>query len=60
VKRLLTCKQVAERYVVSIETVWEWVRSKKLPAILIGRNYRIRPEDLEEFERQYETKAVTS
>jgi len=61
VKKLLTCEQVAERYGISVETVWEWVRNGKLPAIAIStRRYRIRPEDLEAFERQSETKAVTS
>ena len=53
----LTCEQVAERYSIKIETVWDWIRTKKLPAIRIGgRTYRIRAEDLTAFEKQYETK----
>jgi excisionase family DNA binding protein len=56
VEKLLTCEQVAERYSVTLKTVWEWIRSKKLPAVKVGgRNYRIRPDDLEAFEKQYET-----
>lgn len=56
-EKLLTCEQVAERYSVKVITVWEWIRSKKLPAIKVagGRVYRIRAEDLEAFEKQYET-----
>lgn len=55
-EKLLTCNQVAERYSVKVITVWEWIKSKKLPAIKVnGRNYRIRPEDLEAFEKQYKT-----
>lgn len=47
----LTCKEVASRYGVSTETVWRWIRSGKLPAVLIGgRNYRVRLEDLQEIE----------
>jgi len=57
-EKLLTCEQVAERYSVKVITVWEWIKSKKLPAIKVnGRIYRIRAEDLEAFEKQYETTA---
>ena len=31
-----SCEQVAERYGVKVATVWEWIRSKKLPAIKKG------------------------
>ena len=55
-EKLLTCEQVAERYSVKTITVWEWIRSKKLPAIKVSeRTYRIRAEDLDAFERQCET-----
>ena len=33
-------------------TVWDWIRKKKLPAIRTGKSYRIRPEDIEAFERE--------
>lgn len=51
-EKLLTCEQVAERYSVKVITVWEWIKSKKLPAIKIagGRHYRVRPDDLAAFE----------
>lgn len=55
-EKLLTCEQVAERYSVKIITVYDWIKSKKLPAVKVGgRVYRIRAEDLEAFEQQYAT-----
>ena len=49
---LFTCDQVAERCGVKTLTVWDWIRKKKLPAIKLGRDYRIRQEDIEAFERE--------
>lgn len=49
---LLTCKEIASRYKVSEDTVWRWIRTKKLAAVKVGsRNYRVRPEDLVSFEK---------
>lgn len=48
---MYTCEQVAQRYGVKTLTVWDWIRKKKLPAIKLGRDYRIRQEDLDAFER---------
>ena len=53
---MYTCAQVAERYGVKKITVWDWIRKKKLPAIRIGRDYRIRREYVEQFERVRMTK----
>ena len=53
--KYLSCDQVADLYDVKVITVWDWIRKKKLPAIRIGRDYRIRPEDLERFEEQRKT-----
>lgn len=47
---LYTCKQIATRYKVEVLTVWEWIRKKQLPAIKIGKEYRISEDDLREFE----------
>ncbi len=47
---LYTCPQVAERYRVKLGTVWNWIRTKKLAAIRVGKEYRIRAEDLRRFE----------
>lgn len=48
---MYTCEQIAHRYRVKKITVWDWIRKKKLPAIKIGRDYRIRQEDIEAFEK---------
>ena len=48
--KMYTCEEVAERYGVKTITVWDWIRKKKLRAIKLGRDYRIREEDLESFE----------
>ena len=47
---MYTCEEVAKRYKVKVLTVWDWIRKKKLPAIKIGRDYRISEENLKEFE----------
>lgn len=51
-EKLYTCKDVAERYGVKITTVWEWIRAGKLAAVRVGKQYRVRAEALEEFERR--------
>lgn len=51
----LNCEQVAQRYDIKVLTVWDWIRKKKLPAIKIGKEYRIRQEDLITFEEQRKT-----
>jgi excisionase family DNA binding protein len=50
-----TCGEVASMYKVKTITVWDWIRRKKLPALKIGRDYRIRPEDIKAFEKGRET-----
>lgn len=57
---MYTCDQVAARYGVKKITVWEWIRNKKLPAIKLGRDYRIRENDLEAFEKARETVSAIS
>ena len=54
-KELYTCKEIAERYDVKIITVWDWIRKKKLPAIKIGRDYRVTQGDLIAFEQARRT-----
>ena len=48
--KMYTCEEIAERYGVQIITVWDWIRKKKLPALKIGKGYRIREEDIKTFE----------
>jgi len=59
--KLYTCEQVAARYGVQTRTVWDWVRSGKLPAINTtgskksGKRYRIDENDLKAFEESRKT-----
>lgn len=48
--KMYTCEEVAERYGVQIITIWDWIRKKKLPAIKIGKEYRISEDDIKAFE----------
>jgi len=57
-EKYLTCDDVAEKYGVKKITVWAWIREKKLNAIQTGKNYRIRLEDLREFENSRGTKRM--
>ena len=55
VQKYLSCAEVAERYGVKVITVWDWIRKKKLPALKIGKQYRITDEDLKQFEENCKT-----
>lgn len=48
--KMYTCEEVAKRYGVQIITIWDWIRKKKLPAIKIGKEYRISEDDIKTFE----------
>lgn len=48
--KLYTCEEVAKRYGVKTITVWDWIRKKKMTALKVGKSYRIREEDLKQFE----------
>jgi excisionase family DNA binding protein len=57
-EKMLTVKQVAERMSVDEKTVRNWIQRGELRAINIGRirpEYRIRPEDFDEFVRERQT-----
>lgn len=47
--RFLTAAEAAERMRVSKMTVYRLIRSGKLPAVQIGKAYRVREDDLEGF-----------
>lgn len=51
-KKFFTCEEVAELYCVKVETVWAWIREKKLGSVKIGKLYRIRQQDLDAFEHK--------
>lgn len=43
---LLTVKEVADRLRVSRVTAWRWCQQGVIPAFRIGRNWRIRRDEL--------------
>jgi excisionase family DNA binding protein len=53
--KYFTCPEIASMYGVKTLTVWDWIRKKKLSAIKIGKEYRIRQEDIDAFESKHET-----
>ena len=48
-ENLLTPEQVAKRLQVTERSIYWWLRRGTLPALKLGRLWRIRPEDLEAF-----------
>ncbi len=46
---LLTVREVADAMRVSTMTVYRMIRSEALPAIRIGKHFRIRNRDLEDY-----------
>lgn len=57
--KMYTCEEIAERYGVKVITVWDWIRKKKMPALKIGKEYRIREEDIRLFEESRMTTNVS-
>lgn len=41
----LTLKQIAEWQQVTVPTVRNWIRAGKLPAVKIGKSYKVKLED---------------
>lgn len=50
--QLLTAGEVADQLRVSTMTVYRLIRRGELPAVRVGRNYRVRLDDLEAFLEQ--------
>jgi excisionase family DNA binding protein len=48
-KQLLTPKKVAERYDVSVKTIYKWAESGRLPSIKLGYLLRFDPDAVEAF-----------
>lgn len=53
--KMYTCEEIAKMYGVKIFTVWDWIKRKKIKALKIGREYRIKEEDLKAFEESSAT-----
>ncbi len=52
----LTLQQIADELQLHIETVRDWVRTKRLTAYRVGRDYRVKRTDLDEFLEKRRTK----
>ena len=48
-KSILTVPEVAKRLRVTQKTVRTWISERRLTAIRIGREWRLREEDIQEF-----------
>jgi excisionase family DNA binding protein len=53
-KELLGAEDVAGLIGVNENTVWRWCREGKLPCLKIGKHWRVRREDLEDFLKEAE------
>jgi excisionase family DNA binding protein len=47
--RLLTAHEVADQLRVSTMTIYRLIRRGELPAVRVGRNYRVRERELEAY-----------
>jgi len=53
----MSVKEIASLLKVNIVTVRRWIRNDKLPAYLLGKDYRIKKNDLEAFLNERRVKA---
>jgi excisionase family DNA binding protein len=51
---LLTPEEVAQKLKLPQRTIIRWLRSGFMPGIKLGKEWRINPEDLEEFIRTHQ------
>lgn len=47
--KTLTPQEVAESLQVGVRQVYKWIQDGDLPAVRLGRVYRVQPEDLQRF-----------
>lgn len=53
--QFLTPAEVAKELQLDVLTIYKYIRNMELAAIKLGRNYRIRREDLDKFIRSNRT-----
>src|SRR5262245_33229169 len=46
-RQLLTVPQVAEQFQVTAQTIRNWIDASVLPAVRVGRSFRVRGEDVD-------------
>ena len=49
-KRMLTCKEVAERYGVKVQTVRTWIKNGTITGVKIGKSFFIDPNEVGKIE----------
>jgi excisionase family DNA binding protein len=54
-QRFLTVPQIAKDLQISEDLVRIWIRKKQLPAYRVGKEYRIKQEDYQEFLKKRRT-----
>lgn len=54
-EKVYSCEDIANRYGVKVETIWAWIREKRLSAVKIGKSYRVKEADLLAFEKANRT-----
>ena len=52
----LSVEDIAKELNVSIDTVRNWIKQKKLTAYRVGRDYRIKREDYDKFLQERKTR----
>ena len=50
-EKFYTCEEVATHYGVKITTVWDWIKTGKIKAVRVGKQYRIPKDALAKFEK---------
>jgi excisionase family DNA binding protein len=58
-EELLRLATVSRRYDIPQSTLTYWIRTKRLPAYMAGRTYRVRPEDVRALLRPVEREAAS-
>lgn len=49
-----TPEEIAQKLKVKVSTVWRWIRTEKMPAVKIGKSYRISEDQLDKFLKSLE------
>jgi len=57
-KAYYTTEEIAKMLSIHVATVRRWIREGKLPAILLGKSYRVAKEDLRRFLEERRTNRV--
>lgn len=50
-----SANEIASKYDVTIQTVYTWIKQKRLAALKIGRDFRISESNIKDFESKCKT-----